>query len=472
MKVKKLNLYRYLLSMGILLFATIMGCSGDQPNSPETLGDIEIETDLDLSDWTSATHSNDADPDYDIVFPQDQVNRIDLVISSINWNIMLEDMTNKYGNFGSRRNGPPVGSDENPIYVPCSLHFNGIEWYQVGVRFKGNSSLQSSWANGIWKLPLRLNLDRFEEEYPEINNQRFYGFKELSLSNAFEDQSLIREKVVPEIFRDFGVAAPQTAFYRVYIDYGDGSIYFGLYTMVEIVDDTVIEEHFADDSGNLYKPEGPGASFAENMFNFSDFEKKTNEETDWSDIESVFEILHSDSRIENAELWRASLEQAFNTDIFLKWLAVNTTVQNWDTYGKMTHNYYLYNDPGNNKLTWIPWDNNEALKTGKQGGAISVSCEEVGSNWPLIRYLLDDEKYLNIYHLHLRQVIVSVFEPSKMTAKYQNYSTLIREYAIGNNGEQTDYTFLNSSGDFDSAISELISHVNSRYTAVEEYLEK
>ena len=137
----------------------------------------------------------------------------------------------------------------------------------------------------------------------------------------------------------------------------------------------------------------------------------------------------------------------------------------------MTHNYYLYNNPGNKKLTWIPWDNNEALKTGKQGGSISVSCEEVGSNWPLIRYLLDDEKYLKVYNLYLQQVITSTFEPSKMTAKYQNYSTLIREYAVGIYGEQTDYTFLNSAGDFDSAISELISHVNSRYNAVEEYLE-
>ena len=72
----------------------------------------------------------------------------------------------------------------------------------------------------------------------------------------------------------------------------------------------------------------------------------------------------------DAEAWRTSLEQVFNTDQFLKWLAVNTTIQNWDTYGRMTHNYYLYNNPQNNQLTWIPWDNNEALQTGKQGGAI------------------------------------------------------------------------------------------------------
>ena len=462
---------RFIKIFLILFIVFVISCAEDSPNSTEELDDIELESNIDFSDWSTATHSNDVDPEYDVVFPQDRVNRLDIEISSTNWNIMLDDMTNRYGSFGSGSRGPADDSEENPIYVPCSIFFNDIQWYQAGIRFKGNSSLKTSWGNGIWKLPLRLNMDRFEDDYPEIINQRFYGFKELSLSNNYDDESLIREKVVPEIFRDFGVPAPQTAFYRIYIDYGDGPIYFGLYTVVEIVDDTMIEDQFSEDEGNVYKPEGTGASFAENTFNFSYFEKKTNEETDWSDIESVFEILHSDSRIENAELWRSSLEQVFNTEIFLKWLAVNTTVQNWDTYGKMTHNYYLYNDPGNKKLTWIPWDNNEALKTGKQGGAISVSCEEVGSNWPLIRYLLDDEKYLKVYNLYLQQVITSTFEPSKMTAKYQNYSTLIREYAVGIYGEQTDYTFLNSAGDFDSAISELISHVNSRYNAVEEYLE-
>ena len=430
-----------------------------------------VFTDLDISDWSETTHGNSVNPDYDIVFPQDKVNRIDLIISSTNWNIMLDDMTNKYGSFGSRRGGPPSDLDENPIYVPCSLFFNDVKWYQVGIRFKGNSSLKTSWENGIWKLPLRLNMDRFEDEIPEINNQRFYGFKELSLANNYDDESFLREKVVPEIFRDFGVPAPQTAFYRIYIDYGDGPIYFGLYTMIEIVDDTMIEDQFTEDYGNLYKPEGAGASFAKNTFSSSYFEKKTNEETDWSNIEALFDILHSSQRTTDAVAWRVSLEEVFNAEEFLRWLAVNTTIQNWDTYGVMTHNYYLYNNPENNQLTWIPWDNNEALQTGKQGGALSISCNEVSSNWPLIRYLLDDDFYIQMYKSYLRDFIGTAFEPSKMISKYQYFANLIREYAVGVNGEQSRYTFLESDGDFDSAIRELISHVSIRNSVVQNYID-
>ncbi len=460
-------MYNKILS--VLLFLSILiSCEDTSTNSTEN--QPVIDTEFETPDWTETTHGKSADPDYDIVFPQNRVNRLDLVIDSENWQVMLDDMEQNYGSFGSRVTAPADDSNENPVYVPCSVFLDGIEWYQVGVRFKGNSSLQSTWASGIWKLPLRLNIDYYEDEIPQITNQRFYGFKELSLSSNFDDESLLREKVVPEIFRDFGVPAPQTAFYRIYIDHGDGPTYFGLYTMIEIVDDTVIKEQFTENDGNLYKPEGTGASFAANTFSTSYFEKKTNEDGDWSDVEALFDVLHSSERTTNAASWRASLETVFNVNGFLKWLAVNIAVQNWDTYGRMPHNYYLYNDPEHSWLTWIPWDNNEALQTGKQTGALSVSCSEVNSSWPLIRYLLDDEQYLNSYKTYLRQVVETAFEPAKMTSKYQYYQNLISEYVIGANGEQDKYTFLESDSDFNTAVNYLISHVNSRYSTVMNYV--
>ncbi|MCK5168296.1 MAG: hypothetical protein KAQ75_00345, partial [Bacteroidales bacterium] len=53
-----------------------------------------------LTDWTSETHSCNALPNYNIVFPQDKVNRIDLVITSEDWNTMLQDLTENIGPFG------------------------------------------------------------------------------------------------------------------------------------------------------------------------------------------------------------------------------------------------------------------------------------------------------------------------------------------------------------------------------------
>jgi spore coat protein H len=91
----------------------------------------------------------------------------------------------------------------------------------------------------------------------------------LSLKNNFDDKSFLREKVTGDIFRNSGLAGSHTAFYTVYADYGDGPVYFGLYTLTEEVDDTVIDTQFQSGKGNLYKPDGDAASFANGSFDTS-----------------------------------------------------------------------------------------------------------------------------------------------------------------------------------------------------------
>jgi spore coat protein CotH len=242
--------------------------------------------------------------------------------------------------------GGGLGTTENPIWVEADITFEGQVWTHVGIRFKGNSSLMSTWRGGSYKLPFRLDFDEFEDAYPEIDNQRFYGFKELSFSSNWSDPSLLREKVAADIFRAAGVPASQTAFYAVYVDYGEGPVYFGLYTAVEIVDDTVIETQFDDDGGNVYKPDGAGATFAAGSFDEASFDKETHQdEADYGDILALFDALHAGTRTTDPGAWRSGLEAVFDVEGFVRWLAVNSVIQNWDSYGQMAHNYYLYNDP-------------------------------------------------------------------------------------------------------------------------------
>ena len=75
----------------------------------------------------------------------------------------------------------------------------------------------------------------------------------------------------------------------------------------------------------------------------------------------------------------------------MKYLAINTRIQNWYTYGRMTHNYFLYNDPDTELLTWIPRDNNEALQSVGQGRPLELDFSSLeGSQWPLISYFYND----------------------------------------------------------------------------------
>ena len=366
-------------------------------------------------------------------------------------------------------------TDRNPVWKPCTFRFEDTVWHHVGIRFKGNSSLRSTWRSGIWKMPLRFDFDQFEDDYPEIDDQRFYGFKKLTLSSNYNDDSLLREKIAADIFREAGVPAAKTAFYRVYVDHGQGSEYFGLYTMVEVPDNPMLNKYFQNADGNLYKPEGTGATFA--SFDENSFDKENNQdEADWSDVKALFDTLHS-SRQDPIE-WRAGIDKVLNVDGFLRWLAVNTLIQNWDTYGVMSHNYYLYTNPEDGLIHWIPWDNNESLMEGMGGGmgdsgmrrTLSLSLAEVNENWPLIRYLVDDDPYWEKYVSFVEETAEGAFEPEKMKAKYKEAHDLIGPYVVGEQGEMQGYTFLSSPDNFDAALEYLYTHVENRYNEALQFL--
>ena len=503
---------------------------------------VELASSFDIADWAEATHTKNAEPNFGEVFNDIEVKRLDFVVTAQRWQSMLDKMTEIYGEFGKQKDRmppfgegedrnfsdfgnrpdfggkegnfsnfglevPTFGNGEDPLFVPADVFYNGKQWYSVGIRFKGNSSIQGSWSSGVLKISFKLDFDEFEDEYPQIKNQRFYGFKKFSLKNNYNDKSLLKEKVVADIFKDARLAVSHTAFYRLYVDYGQGAEYFGLYTLVEEVDDTVIDTQFASGKGNLYKPDGTGASFSKGTFAEEYFVKKNNEEeNDYSDIQALFSALHADTYTTNPSLWRTNLEAVFDVDVFLKYLAINGVVQNWDTYGNMTHNYYLYNNPASGKLIWIPWDNNEAMKDGTrkedfeidpldpnanreppQGdfkmppenvlggrlgggdrGALDLNFSNLAHDqWPLISKIYADPTYKKRYDQYVQETIDGVFNENTIQAKYQSYSELISPYATT---EREGFTFLENSTDFSEAIETLKKHAQERTQAAQEYL--
>ena len=497
------------------LFLTVACTDSLAENTTSTVYDTETE--LTYSDWTEESHSKNGDRNYDVVFNQEVVQRIDLVISATNWASMQAELKEKYGTSngggGNPGSGPGGGNpgggpgggnpgggpgggnpgggmddlddeDWDPTFVSCELFYEGKEWYKVGVRYKGNSSLRSAYQSGNGKLSLKLDFDEFEEEMPdEYQNQRFYGFKQLNLNNNYNDGSFLHEKMAADLFRSFGVPAACTSYYEVYIDNGDGNgpQYFGLYTMVEEVDNTLIKNKtfFSSSKGNLYKPESDIATFKLGSYSAADMYtyKKTNEDVvDCSDAEALYNAINNTELMNSdREAWRTELESVFNVDVFLRWLAANTVIQNWDTYGNMTHNYFLYDGENNGILTWIAWDNNEAFTTGQGNhSALSLDMSEVTSDWPLIYYMMKDDRYKATYQTYLRKFCDECFIPSVMQAKYDSWAALIKPYAIA---ERSGYTYLASSGRngslssaFDSNISAMKSQVTTRSNDVDSYL--
>ena len=263
----------------------------------------------------------------------------------------------------------------------------------------------------------------------------------------------------------------------MHVDFGDGPVYFGLYTMIEDPSNKMLDTQFGDDSGNLYKPDGPGATLA--TFVEASMEKKTNEEeADFSDVQQLITVLNSDRS--DAAAWRAELESVIDVQGFLTLLAVNQAIVNWDSYGWMTHNYYMYADPSDGgRLMWFPWDLNESLLVrgggggpggpgggGPGGNSDSVLLEETTDDWPMIAYLLDDATYVQTYRAELESVLLGAFEATALEEKVLGYHALIADSVAA---EISPYTNLTSASAFEQSVTGsggIIDHIGDRHEAV------
>ena len=404
------------------------------------------------------------------------------------------------------RGGAPSLTTRDPMYVPVTVTHEGRAWTRVGMRYKGNSSLMAANAGGNGKVPFRLAFDQYEDEFPEISNQRFYGFQELTFSSNFSDDSQLREVLASEILRDRGVPAARAAFYRVFVDTGAGPEYWGLYTMIEDpADGAMLDAQLRGRNANLYKPDGPGANWS--AFDKAGFEKKTNkQQADYSDVAAAIAALHAPR--DNPRAWRAALEARLDVDLFLRWLAVNSVMENWDSYGVMAHNYYLYGDPTKGgRLQWIPWDHNMAFGVGPgmpggrgpgRGGfgpggpppappgaagaragmpmpfgmgpsGADILAEQVGDTWPLIQRLMADEVYAARYRVLLVQAMGGLFAPRAIEKRARDLHALISSSVVGPRGERPTHTTIASAEAFERSLDGpdgLLQRIERRQAAV------
>ncbi len=439
-----------------------------------------VSTQLALEDSESA--------DYATVFPGVTVQRIDFAIASEDWASMIAELSSAgIGTTGGRvptrpSNDRGVPGNTNPVvgeaamavdetfdaslsYVPCTVRFEGQVWNDVGIRFKGNSTLRTAATSGSLKYPFHLDFDEFEDTNPAVLNQRFFGFDDLSLGNMSMDASYVRQYVAAEIFRSFGVPMPEVAFYQVTLDIGSGEQFLGLYTVTETPDDAFLDTYFGSSSGNLYKPQGGSANWA--TFDKEDFEKKSNEDAaDWSDIEAVFEALQA-SQTDAAD-WRAGLESVFDVDGFLRWLAINRLIANWDSYGQMPQNYYLYTSP-DGVVHWIPWDLNESFSS-RNNSSTSIDLSGIGDSWPLISTVISDPVYKAAYDAYVLEALESVFSLDAVETLVRETFDAIAPFLMDESGNVSKYSFSGTVADSRVAMEAVVRMATSQFVKASNYL--
>ena len=303
-------------------------------------------------------------------------------------------------------------------YMRCNVTVDGVAYPQCGVKFKGNSS----YNNPSNKKPFRIDFAEY------LDNQEHDGLKKLVLNNAFKDPTLLREKLMLDFLNAHGIAAPRATFTRLYIN----NRYWGVYSAVEDVNKTFLQDRFGNKGGNLFKGDPKGTlnwkGWGQNLYQ-TDYELKTNETAnDWSDLIRFLNVLNNAP----ANQFPDSLSHYLNLDSWFSYWAAHNLFVNLDSYIGSGHNYFLYHHTETGKFEWITWDVNEAFGNFQMNiplanlkvlpfGFIPQPMQQR----PMMNRLWPDAKYKQALADHLCSLLAD-FSNVKMDARIDSLAALIR----------------------------------------------
>ena len=314
----------------------------------------------------------------------------------------------------------------------------------IGFRIRGNTSRDSR------KKSFKVSFNTFK------TRRQFYGLDKMNLNGEHNDPSISRAKICWDLFNEIGVTAPRAAHAEVYIN-GD---YYGLYLSVEHIDDEFVQKRYPDGTGNLWKCLWPAdlayiSSNPEDYKQGRGYDLKTNIElNDYAELAEFIGIVNNTP----SSVFLRELEKSFDTEEFIKYLAVNVLVAGWDDYRFLKNNYYLYHEPASDKMHWIPYDYDNTLGIDfgfKDDWAIidpyNFGTIDGGSR-PLSDRVLENPTLRNLFTHFLEYYNDNVFTADKWKERVYNLRDKLIPYAENDRFRKMDYGF--SISDFYKSFSE------------------
>lgn len=170
------------------------------------------------------------------LFDKNSVITMDIQVEEKDWTDMLENAT----------------AEE---YICCDVEINGTLFQDIGIRPKGNSSLNTVASSDSDRYSFKLEFDHY------IKNQTCWGLDKFVVNNIQADSTYMKEYLSYDLFQYMGVASPLYAFVNITVNGQD----WGLYVAIESLEDSFVQRNYGYDYGNLYKPGNEGARGATGM---------------------------------------------------------------------------------------------------------------------------------------------------------------------------------------------------------------
>lgn len=303
--------------MRLIILAALAACRPAEPSGTDPLEDTAGSDETDLS----------SDPLFDL----SELLQIELTMPAADWDA-LAAQTRSVEDILLTEDCQEEPFESPFTWFEASVSLNGESFERIEVRKKGFiGSLSTD------KPSLKLDLGEFDSD------ATFLGARRLTLNNAVSDPAIVRQCLAYAAFADAGIPASRCSLARVSVNGED----LGVYVNIEPIKGPMLERHFVSDEGNLY--EGTLSDFREGWT--GTLEKKNNEEADdWSDIEALVEAAAADD-----DALLDALAAVIDLDNFFSFWAMEVLTQHGDGYAGNTNNFYLYADPADGLLRFIPW---------------------------------------------------------------------------------------------------------------------
>ena len=172
-----------------------------------------------------------------------------------------------------------------------------------------------------------------------IDDQAFMGLTRLTLNNGRQDGSRVVQCMGYWLYEDAGIPASRCSYAHVTVNGED----LGVYANVEPVKDPLLERHFGSSDGALF--EGTLSDFRDGWT--GSFDDKA-DDGDFAPVEAVAAALESDDPV-------TAVGELIDLEAWHRAWAMEVLIGHWDSYSGNTNNFYVYVDPADGKMRFIPW---------------------------------------------------------------------------------------------------------------------
>lgn len=272
---------------------------------------------------------------------------------------------------------------EQDIYIPATLEYSGTVWNNVSIRIRGDGS------RALPKKSLKL---RFNE------GAYIDGRTSLNINAEYEDPTYIQQYLAARLMQESGQACFDTEHIRLYLN---GNFY-GLYLLIEAVDERFLQTRGLDPEGATYKAALDGSSLS--IFDQPQYhwEQKTGPDVNMADLQQLIDELNSTPQA----VFSNYIDEDFNRDEVVNMIAMNELLSLGSTY---YHNYFMHHEPAQDKWMMLPWDMDKTLLYYGSGMSYHRSSRVWEPDNPYHEKTIHDEQLLAEIRARIVELQSSIF---------------------------------------------------------------